>query len=503
MTSASYVITASTLGTAQQLVAAVGGRITAGLPIVNGVVADIPTVRIPVLVAIPGVVVAPNIPVFATGMGSLGTSTGRTPAAVFPDTTGASQLGADGVTGRGVNVAVLDTGIDRLPDFAGRLVAGIDLSGGGDPFQDLYGHGTFVAGIVAGDGTSSGGLYRGEAPGAGLISVKVAGSSGATDMATVIAGIGWAVANAATDHIGVLNVSLGGIPFASTVLNPLDQAVEVAWHKGITVVTSAGNAGPSNGTIATPGDDPLAITAGASDDNGTVVAADDTMTSFSSVGPTSPDGWFKPDLVAPGRSLVSLRAPGSTIDTAFSGARIGAANFVGSGTSFSAAVVSGAAALVLQAGPAPWSPDAVKAKLLGTAVPGPVGNPFVDGHGALNAYAAAHAAPVMLLQPKPLLPTLVGGVVSLAQRWSTSTWNGANWTAVAPSAANVNGEAWNGEAWNGEAWNGEAWNGEAWNGEAWNGEAWNGEAWNGEAWNGEAWNGEAWNGEAWNGEAWN
>ena len=134
-------------------------------------------------------------------------------------------------------------------------------------------------------------------------------------MGTVIAGIGWTVANRARLAIRVVNLSLGIPPTSSTTLDPLDQAAEAAWNAGIVVVTSVGNDGPFNGTIMSPGDDPLVITVGALDDNGTGATADDTMTTFSSVGPTSPDGWFKPDLVASGRSVVSLRAPGSTIDT--------------------------------------------------------------------------------------------------------------------------------------------------------------------------------------------
>ena len=152
-------------------------------------------------------------------------------------------------------------------------------------------------------------------PNANLVAIKVAGASGQTDLATVIQGVNWAIANKAKYNISVLNMSLGAIPTSSTVTDPLDQAVESAWEAGITVVVSAGNSGPFNGTILSPGDDPLVITVGAIDDNGSANSSDDAGVSFSSVGPTSPDGWLKPDLVTSGRSVVSLRAPGSTIDT--------------------------------------------------------------------------------------------------------------------------------------------------------------------------------------------
>jgi serine protease AprX len=489
-------------------VGAVQAQVVSTVPLIGGVVADVTPDQLAQLKSQPGVIVTPDLAV-ALAAAPVPAPT-RAPAAVFPQTTGASTLVTQGNAGAGATVAVLDTGIDNLPDFAGRLVDGVDLSGEGNPFQDNYGHGTFVAGLIAGNGASSAGQYVGEAPGAGLVAIKVAGASGLTDMATVINGVGWAVANAAADHIGVLNLSLGVVPLTSTVLNPLDQAVEAAWRAGIVVVVSAGNAGPFNGTILSPGDDPLVITAGAVDDNGSTDPASATMTAFSSVGPTNPDGFFKPDLVTSGRSVVSLRAPGSTVDQGNPTARIGDANFVGSGTSFSAAITSGAAALVLAGSKAAIKPNSVKARLLGTTNPGPVGSPFVDGHGQLNVLAAA-ASHAGLSQVTPTVPTPVGANVSLQRTWAASSWNQARWSGLGLNLSlgsllgglGLTGSAWNGSAWNGSAWNGSAWNGSAWNGSAWNGSAWNGSGWNGSGWNGSAWNGSAWNGSAWNGSAWN
>jgi len=503
-----------TINTVIAAVTQVAAPVVAQLPIVNAVVADLTPTQIASLG--PNVIVTPDVSVSVADAGTA-PAAGRAPAAVFPQATGASALWRQGITGKGVNVAVLDTGITNLPDFAGRLVGGVDLSGEGNAFQDSYGHGTFVAGLIAGNGASSGGQFRGEAPGAGLVPIKVAGATGQTDMATVIAGIGWAVANQAPLNISVLNMSLGAVPVASSVINPLDQAVEVAWRHGITVVASAGNAGPFNGTVLSPGDDPLVITVGALDDNGTVSPADDSMTAFSSVGPTNPDGWIKPDLVASGRSVVSLRAPGSTVDLANPSAEIGNANFVGSGTSFSAAITSGAAALVVQSakpqgllgwllgGSGSSGPDAVKAKLLGGASPGPLGNVMVDGHGALNALWATSSLNrnVSLTQPTPTTATPMGADVALQNSWTGSAWNGNNWNGSAWNGSAWNGSAWNGSGWNGSGWNGSGWNGSAWNGSAWNGSAWNGSAWNGSGWNGSAWNGSAWNGSGWNGSAWN
>ncbi len=481
-----------------------GGRVLSSLPIVNGVEATVLTPLVPILDALPGIQVTPDLQVSVQG-----TPQGAThaPSDVFTEETGASTLAAAGDRGQGVTVAVLDTGIDNLPDFAGRLIGGVDLTGGGNAYHDGYGHGTFVAGLVAGNGASSGGQYVGEAPGANLVAIKVAGASGTTDMATVISGVQWAINNERAYGIKVLNMSLGFQPVDSTVTNPVDRAVEAAWNSGITVVTSAGNAGPFNGTILSPGDDPLAITVGALDDNATPSPGDDTMTTFSSVGPTSPDGRAKPDLVTSGRSVVSLAAPGSTINNGYPSARIGAGNFVGSGTSFSTAIASGAAALVLADNPGA-TPDQVKARLLGTAQPGPVGNPFVDGHGALDALAAATAPAMDFHQAATsLVLNLLGALVPLGgspsvSTWNTSLWTGLNAVVVASTGAEWTGAEWTGSAWNGAEWTGRAWNGAAWNGAEWTGAEWTGSAWNGAEWTGSAWNGAEWTGAEWTGSAW-
>jgi serine protease AprX len=504
--SETVIVTATGLLSPVAAVLEVGGTVLTQYDLINGVDASIPTVLEPVLAALPGIVVTPDVSV---SVQSTTESTGpHTPSDVFLQETGATRLASAGDTGQGVTVAVLDTGIDNLPDFAGRLVGGVDLTGGNNPYQDSYGHGTFVAGLIAGDGASSNGQYSGEAPGANLVSIKVAGADGTTHLGTLISGLQWAVAHKGRYGIKVLNMSLGFQPSMSTVIDPLDQAVEAVWNSGIAVVASAGNAGPFNGTILSPGDDPLVITVGALDDMATPSIADDEMNDFSSAGPTSPDGWVKPDLVTSGRSVVSLAAPGSTIYNDNPSARIGSANFVGSGTSFSAAITSGAAALVLAGNPG-LTPDQLKARLLGNTSPGPVGNPFVDGHGALNAYAAATSGPMNLSQSDAgSIPALPGTTVSLsparpADTWNTSLWSGTTWPQTPPTGWAWNGWAWNGGDWNGWAWNDQAWNSWAWNGAAWNGGDWTGWAWNGSAWNGSAWDGSAWSGSAWNSSAWN
>ncbi len=506
-TSETVIVTSSGLLSPVSAVLDVLGTVLQQFHVIDGVEASIPTALEPVLAALPGITVTPDVSV---SVQSTVESTGpHTPSDEFLQQTGATELAAQGDTGQGVTVAVLDTGVDDLPDFAGRLIGGVDLTGAGSPFQDDYGHGTFVAGLIAGDGASSDGQYSGEAPGADLVSIKVAGASGMTDLADVILGVQWAVDNRLAYNIRILNMSLGFQPFESTTINPLDQAVQVAWDSGIAVVASAGNAGPANGSILSPGDDPLVITVGALDDMAQPDVADDEMTNFSSVGPTSPDGWVKPDLVTSGRSVVSLAAPGSTIYDDYPSARIGSANFVGSGTSFSTAITSGAAALVLAADPG-LTPDELKARLLGTTSPGPVGNPFVDGHGALNAYAAATAGPMNLDQSVlGILPPLLRASISLspagnpADTWNASLWSGVTWSSQAPPTGwEWNGSAWSGWEWNGFDWTGWEWNDAGWADADWSGWEWNGAAWDGTAWDGSAWNSAAWSGSAWDSSAW-
>jgi len=231
------------------------------------------------------------------------------------------------------------------------------------------------------------------------------------------------------------------------------------------------------------------------------------MANFSSAGPTTADGWAKPDLVTSGRSVVSLAAPGSAIDTQNPSAQVGPASFVGSGTSFSAAITSGAAALVLADNPR-LTPNQVKARLLGTTTPGPVGNPFVDGHGALDAYAAATAGPMNLNQSATgLIGAVLGATIPLspdrpADTWNASLWSGVTWNQAPDGGGDWDGWAWDGSDWNGWTWTSRAWNDGAWAGAAWNGEDWSSRAWNDAGWAGSAWNGAAWAGAAWDSSAW-
>ncbi|HEY9325022.1 MAG TPA: S8 family serine peptidase, partial [Candidatus Limnocylindria bacterium] len=207
-----------------------------------------------------------------------------------------SQLG---VTGRGVGVAVVDSGVYAHPDLAGRIVAAIDFTSlaptvSNIPLSDLGGHGTHVAGLIAGDGTRSAGLYTGVAPNANIIDVRVIDANGSSNVSIILRGLQWILANRTTYNIKVVNMSLGATPSGSYKSDLMATAAEILNFAGVNVVVSAGNTGPLAGTITTPATDPYVITVGALDDNATPLLADDLMATFSARGKTLFDKLAQP-----------------------------------------------------------------------------------------------------------------------------------------------------------------------------------------------------------------
>lgn len=494
------------------------------LPIIRGFAADLTSQQVEALEA-SGLNVSANEPVYVTdadwGAGSHDAS------AVYPQVDGAPSAWASGLDGTGVGVAVIDTGISNTGDLAGKVVDGYDFSGEGSYTTDSFGHGTFVAGLIAGSGAGSNRAIRGVAPGVNLISLKVAGANGSSDIIRVIAAIQWAANHAVKDNIRVLNLSLGTDATQRWTVDPLDAAVEGAWRAGMVVTVSAGNAG--SGGITKPGDDPFVITVGSSDDATTADTGDDSIASFSSTGPTAA-GVAKPDLVAPGAHLVSTRSSGSTVDTQFPASRVDPIYFRGSGTSFSAPQVAAAAALLLHQRPS-LTNNQVKGLLTATASALPGVPATAQGTGALNirALLAAETGPVanqgLAYSDGSGSPFKSEGSLAHAAgtpgdsaawnsaAWNSSAWNSSAWNSAAWNSAAWNSSAWNSApwgvdadtsaAWNAYRWSSAAWNGYEWHSAAWNSSAWNSAAWNSAAWNSSAWNSSAWNSSAWNSSAWN
>jgi serine protease AprX len=284
----------------------------------------------------------------------------------------------DPVTGKGIGVALIDSGVAPVPglDDKTRVVNGPDLSfesqNPSTRYLDTFGHGTHMGSIIAGKDVSVDSAnplsYSGVAPDAKLISLKVATADGATDVSQVIAAIDWVVAHHRDPdlNIRVLNLSFGTNSLQNEKIDPLSHAVESAWRNGIVVVVSVGNDGAAGTSVTMPAANPFVISVGASDTQGTSSKGDDTLATFSSVGNFSRHA----DLVAPGTSIVGLRDPGSYIDVNYpSGLVPGDTSgrlFRGSGSSQAAAVVSGGVALLLQQRPN-LSPDQVKSLLMTTA----------------------------------------------------------------------------------------------------------------------------------------
>jgi serine protease AprX len=298
----------------------------------------------------------------------------------------AAQFAQDGT---GVGVAIIDSGVSDHPDLhnaagASRVVYSQSFVAGDTTTGDKYGHGTHVAGLIGGTGNASGvsngyqAKYAGMAPNANIINLRVLDQNGSGTDSQVIAAIQQAIALKSTYNIRVINMSLGRPIFESYTLDPVCQAVEAAWQAGIVVVVAAGNNGRDNSmgthgfaTIGAPGNDPAVITVGATRTKDTATRVDDAIASYSSKGPTLVDHLVKPDLVAPGNRLVSLRAWGSTLDTGYPQFKVSPASgyaryFRLSGTSMATPVVSGAVALMLQQNPS-LTPDQVKARLMKTA----------------------------------------------------------------------------------------------------------------------------------------
>lgn len=494
-----------------------GGTVTRDLPIVDGFAATVPASATAQLASIPGIR-AITLDETLHPQGLLSGPTNKSPpkSAYIKEIRADSEWSA-GVTGQGVTVALLDTGIANVPDLAGRVLPvrnDLNLLNPTAPCENLtgeatcddnYGHGTFIAGLIAGNGASSNGAWSGVAPNADLVSVKVAGQDGSADVSTVLAGIQWVVSFKDRYGIKVLNLSLGTDSTQSYRVDPLNYAVEKAWDSGITVVVAASNRGPNAGTISKPGDDPLVVTVGAVDDMGTPSLADDELPDFSSHGPTAADGLAKPDVVAPGAHVVSLRAPGSAVDTQFP-TYVDGAYRKGSGTSMSTGVVSGSVALMLQANPG-MTPDRVKYALTATARNAASSDPMAVGAGVVDVYGALRApagvanqgvprsnglgsldlsrGSVQVALGDPLQTVVTGQQTAQLLLWNPVVYTTVFWSPLTWDTTNFAGSRWWGSRWWGSDWSGSRWWGSRWWGQYDSSSSY-GSRWWGSAWYG-AW----------------
>jgi serine protease AprX len=456
--------------------------------------------------------------------GQAGTSEGQS-ASVYPTVVSADQVRLQGTTGRGITVAILDSGVAPDPDLSGRILASVNFADS-RVTRDPGGHGTHVAGIVAGNGARSEGEFVGIAPEANIVDVRVLDSRGAGRISSVVRGIEWVIAHRGVYNIRVMNLSLGAPVTVSYRTDPLSAAVEIAWQRGIVVVAASGNSGPQRDTVVSPGIDPYVITVGATDDLGTTTTGDDVLAFFSAWG--TADSNAKPDLVAPGRRIVSLRAVGSMLDTLFSDRVVTAANGATyirmTGTSMSTPIVSGAVALLLQRRP-DLTPDEVKALLVSTAQPyggesGSTSDPAADGRGLLDIAAAmdmaAPEAPSGAIDSgRDIVGAAVAGAVTATTSPAVEDLPRAN-RALRPADPvarglyallygtplrwrdlSLGGIAWGALRWESVAWDSVAWDNYEWDSVAWDSVAWDSVAWDSVAWDSVAWDSVAWDSVAW------
>jgi serine protease AprX len=446
------------------------------------------------------------------------------------------------VTGQGVGVAVLDSGIAAVTGLAGpgQVVQGADLSleSNSDDLArlDTFGHGTHLAAIVAARDPAvpvdlrTGAVQPdparqiGIAPGARLLAVKLATTDGSTDVSQVIAGLDWVVAHRFDNglNVRVVNLSFGTTALQPYQIDPLATAAERAWRAGLVVVVSAGNEGAAATSLTNPAIDPYVIAVGAADPQGNPNWARPVVADFSSQGTAA----RHVDLLAPGRSVVSLRAPGSYVDVENPGGRVAGDStgrlFRGSGTSQAAAVVSGVAALLVQARP-DLPPDAVKAALVRTATPIVGADPVAAGAGLVNAAAAVAAVQrtgYLADTGRQTLPAATGrGSLEAARGGSNlvdpdggavlsgevdilgTPWDGAAWAAGPPGAA-WSGGTWRGARWAGDGWTAAGWARAPWSATAWNRARWADAAWDGARWARARWASQGWQRARWAGTAW-
>ncbi|MGZ6641302.1 MAG: S8 family serine peptidase [Solirubrobacteraceae bacterium] len=447
---------------AERAITRAGGTVDRNLKTLGLIIARVPRDSIASLRRAPGVGgVAPDAAVKLLGRSPKAGSASDPVAAAAPETTQLSDIRAaiDDTSpdaGHGVGVALIDSGAVPSPAFGDRLIIGPDFStDSSDPDLaglDAYGHGTHIAGIIAGNDPSTG--FVGIAPGAHIVSVKVASADGSTTLADMLDAIAWVIEHRRDPglNIRVLNLSFGATPEDSYEHDALAYAVEQAWRRGIAVVVSAGNSGEERNGLDSPAYDPTVIAVGADDLNGTPDVDDDTVPDWS-----SGDDLRHPDVVAPGTAVVSLRVPNSFLDVNHPGAAISDTTFRGSGTSQAAGVVSGAAAALIAGNPS-LKPDQVKTLLTSTADDLRYTPASKQGAGRIDLAAAAEARPPRATGPKPR---------PADPRASRDDRAAHSDKPATPVVVGADGSLWTGAKWNGAKWNGSLWSGAKWNGSLW------------------------------------
>jgi serine protease AprX len=450
-------------GTDPRAAAAAHGRVVKTLGLVGAVAGTVRADNLRRLAADPRVsFVASDAPVALAAAGSV--STGSL-ATIYPKRDAVSKPWGAGVTGQGIGVAVIDSGVTPSPDFGSRLVQ-VRLDGQDGSLDDTVGHGTMVASVAAGYSTDN--KFIGIAPGATVYALNINRGSGVYT-SDVVTALKWVFDNAHAYNIRVVNLSLTETVKSSYVESPLDLAVERLWASGVFVAVAAGNRGAGEIDYA-PANDPLVFTVGAFDTKDTSGGKDDILLPWSSRG-TTIDGFAKPEVVVPGRRIASALPTGTYLDGVAPAANRVAPGYAAiNGTSFAAPQISGAAAILFQEHPN-WSPDNVKWLII--AKPGPKPKESTVGSLNLGPVFDFSSTPGRSNQGVPALVCAPGAVClagsTVASSWDSGSWNSASW----------NSGSWNSASWNSASWNSMAnWDSASWNSGSWNSGSWNSGSWN-------------------------
>jgi serine protease AprX len=449
--------------------------------------------------------------------------------------TQAAQYWAKGFDGSGIDIALIDTGVVPVDGLTwpGKVINGPDLSFESQAdnlrYLDTFGHGTHLAGIIVGRDDADHN-FHGMAPGARLVNVKVADAQGAVDVTQVIAAIDWVIQHRNDNgmNIRVITLAYGTEALQPYEIDPLAHMVEKAWNAGIVVVVAAGNDGNA-AALRNPAYNPFVIAVGAAENDTSQISG---VTEFSNCGTSE----RFVDLVAPGRSILSLRNPGSHADLNYPQAAVDETYFLGSGTSQAAAVVAGATALVLDERPE-LTPNQVKKLLMDNAlyVQGAdftcqgagalnLGNVVRDNTPTVNSSAQTYSASIGdgslddarggdYVYDNGV--ALTGEIDIMGSEWipycdkkgktvncDETHWSGGDFNGVSWSGLSWSGLSWSGLSWSGVSWSGLSWSGLSWSSKTWSDASWNGLSWSGLSWSGVTWSGVSWSGLSWSGVSW-
>lgn len=439
------------------------GHLDRDLKLISGVALDMPGSKLKLLASVPGLTITPDAPAHPTGSFSSKQlwvpNTGIDKLWNAPVSSGSTKTQSDLAA---PTIAVVDSGVDtsKAADFGARVVQQVNLCTlpNNSP-GDGRGHGTFVAGIAAGQAAG----YAGASPMSNIVSLDVMDDTGTARTSDVIAAAQWIITNKDKYNIKVANFSMHSSSSTSFTTDPLDKAVEKLWFAGVTVVAAAGNYGLPNGpsgVLYAPGNDPFVITVGAADMSGNPSPNNDTAPSWSAYGYTN-DGFSKPEVSADGRYMVGPIPMSSTLAVQ-KAANIVAPGYIQlSGTSFAAPIVSGIAAQILARNPT-WTPDQIKGALMEGARPTPSALPGSLGVGEVNAIKSV----LTTSPPNPnkaldqfLTADPAGGTLPVfnSNNWESTvkanvSWDAVSWSDVSWGDSSLAAVSWSDVSWSDVSW---------------------------------------------------